>query len=622
MVNIKLVLRTFNSGILRLSCGLLIIFIFSEYSFSQPAPDMPDKDEAQNFKEEIFLRTDRDIYIIGEEVNLKIYKLNGLTEDPSNISKVVYLELLDKNNFPLRQLKVKTDYPSGFSSFILPENISSGNYLIRAYTSWMKNFSSNSFFYKTICVINPFESPDHLKIPSDKTAAAPKVAEGNIILNLTDEEGKPVTAKRAKSDESEKIKYTVSFEKPGYGSREKVRLEISATDISGNPVETDLSVSVAKKSVVNPGESSSFYIFNYEDQTVRTPEKTHLAELEGHLVSGFLRSKATDEPLGNTDLSLSFVGKAARCQFGKTVENGEFNFILKETGLNEIVIQPLSPDITGYYVELNQPFSSSFSKFKTAEFYLDSSKLEELNRVIIGMQVNNIYQPFRHKTIEESKSVLSDFYGKPENTIKMEEYIELTSLREVVKEIIPNVYTQKQSGKYDFKLINKFRGQPFENKPLVLVDGVPVYDFEKILNISSKEIERTDVINTRYFFSENVFDGIVSFITKKGNLSVLEFDNSVFRQAYEGCQKQIRFYSPDYSEPPEKEGRIADYRNTLYWEPGLHTGKDGKAEVSFFTSDETSEYTVVVEGIAPDGRKGYSTATLKVNPTSAFLVKD
>ena len=93
----------------------------------------------------------------------------------------------------------------------------------------------------------------------------------------------------------------------------------------------------------------------------------------------------------------------------------------------------------------------------------------------------------------------------------MSDYIELTSIREVVKEIIPNVYTLKQNGKYDFKLINKFRGQPFENKPLVLVDGVPVYDFEKVLNISSKDIEKADVINTRYFFSENVFDGIVSF---------------------------------------------------------------------------------------------------------------
>ena len=184
--------------------------------------------------------------------------------------------------------------------------------------------------------------------------------------------------------------------------------------------------------------------------------------------------------------------------------------------MNEIVIQPLSPDITGYYIELNQPFSSTFSKFKPVAFYLDSSKIDEINKVIIGMQINNIYEPFsQNRSCMNQIPVIPDFYGKPENTIKMADYIELTSLREVVKEIIPNVYTLKQNGKYDFKLINKFRGQPFENKPLILVDGVPVYDFEKVLSINSKEIERADVINTRYFFSENVFDGIVSFITKR-----------------------------------------------------------------------------------------------------------
>ena len=54
----------------------------------------------------IFL-TDRNIYILGEEVWFKVYKMNGLTMYPWDISKVVYLELLDKNNFPATQIKLK-----------------------------------------------------------------------------------------------------------------------------------------------------------------------------------------------------------------------------------------------------------------------------------------------------------------------------------------------------------------------------------------------------------------------------------------------------------------------------------------------------------------------------------
>ena len=593
----------------------LLTFLFSRQSYSQQLIDKTSDSDIRNFKEEIFVRTDRDIYISGEEVWFKAYTLNGLANTQDDISKVVYLELLDKNNFPLRQVKVKIEKSSGSASFILPDNISSGNYLIRAYTNWMKNFSTDEFFYRTISVINPFESIDHLKIPPDNKSSdsVNAIAGAQQQGSIYDIEGNQIIKRFSAGDNKKVINYKITLDKPVYGSRERIRMEISASDMAGNPVETSLSVSVAKSDVVNSPGVNSFYRTGSADSRIhRVDGPENLAELEGHIISGYLRLKTTDEPLKNTDISLSFVGKTARCQFSKTDDKGAFNFVVKESGLNEIVIQPLSPDISGYYIELNQPFSSIFSKFKPAEFYLDSSRLDQINKVIISMQVNNIYEPFRQTRSDESTTVIPDFYGKPESTIIMADYIELTSLKEVVKELLPNVYTLKQNGKHDFKLINKFRGQPFENKPLVLVDGVPVYDFEKVLSINSKEIEKAEIINTRYFISGNVFDGIVSFITKKANLGVMEFDNSIFRQAYEGCQVQNSFYSPDYSAAATKDKHIPDFRNTLYWKPDLQTGKDGKGEIEFFTSDESSDYEIVVEGISPDGKTGYNSASFRV----------
>jgi hypothetical protein len=617
MISFKRTTSLPESRYLTLNVSVLVMFIFllSRQLYAQQTVSNTTDIDIRNFREEIFVRTDRDIYVTGEEVWFKVYTLSGLTHTPSGISKVVYLEMLDKNNFPLRQLKVKTDNSTGSSSFIIPDNISSGNYLIRAYTNWMKNFSTDQFFYKTISVINPFESIDHIKLPPGikNSDSAVSANNGQSKYMISDDQGNKVITGNSLRGNNNKINYTITLEKPDYLPREKVKMVISATDVAGNPVESDFSVSVTKSCVVNPDMSASFYkIDHMNDKIQRANGPENLAELEGHLISGYLRFKATDEPLKKTGLSLSFVGKTARCQFGKTDEYGEFNFVVKESGMNEIVIQPLSADISGYYVELNQPFSNTFSKFKPAAFYIDSNKINEINKVIIAMQINNIYEPFRQNRSGESGTIVPDFYGKPEKTIKMADYIELTSLKEVVKEILPNVYTLKQNGKYDFKLINKFRGQPFENKPLVLVDGVPVYNFEKVLSINSKEIERADIINTRYFISENVFDGIISFITKKGNLSVMDFDNTIFRQVYEGCQGQKHFYSPDYNNITIKNNRIPDYRNTLYWEPSMNTGKDGKAEVVFFTSDESSDNTVVVEGITSDGTTGYSSVSFKV----------
>jgi hypothetical protein len=593
--------------VLFISILILADFLCSKELSSQQTEAKGVEDNVRNYYEELFLLTDRDVYITGEDVWFKVYKLNGLTHIPANISKVVYVELLDKNYFPLKQVKVNAASNSGASGFVLPDNLSSGNYIIRAYSNWMKNYSAELYFYKEISVINPFGNIENLKLNSEKVVSA----SGNY------EYGSPFQfiASGNKGGQSinrgsENINYTITLQKPEYGTRQKVKIAIKATDKSGNPVETDLSVSVAKSAVVN---STGMYILRDRDISFTSEVvPTYLPELEGLLISGLMKGRSTGEPLGKTDVSLSYVGKSARCQFGKTDENGEFHFIVKESGLNEIVIQPLIPDPAGYYVELNQSFSSTFSPLKPSDLYLDSSKIKGINNAIVSMQINNIYEPFRQIGEVKTKNGVHDFFGTPENSVKMADYIELTSLREVVKEIIPNVYTLKQNGKYDLKLINKLRGLPFENKPLVLVDGVPIYDFEKVLNINSKEIERADIINTRYFYSDIIFDGILSFITKKGNLSALEFDNSVFRQAYEACQVKKDFYSPDYSTDQLKESRIPDYRNTLYWKPDLQTMEDGKAETEFFTSDESAEYTIVVEGIAFDGRRGFASATLSV----------
>lgn len=590
-------------SIMNISLVILSFIVIDQPLFSQQTGGGNDNSSAKNFYEELFVLTDRDTYIFGEEVWFKVYKLNGLNHAPCDISKVVYLELLDKNNFPVKQIKLKSNGNSGSSVFNLPENISSGNYIIRAYTNWMKNYPVDLFFYKEITVINPFEKISNLNLPSVSQSRKTGITEVKRVSTAEENPGQ--------------VNITLTLEKPEYSKREKVRIGISATDKAGNPVVMDLTVSAVKKGILNSdrvdqfnSSSASPFIPGILNLNIDNP--LYIPELEEHIVSGFIRSKGTDEPLKKTDLSLSFVGKSARNQFCQTGNNGEFYFMVKEPGQNEIVIQPLFADISGYYIELNQPFCSTFSSLRSTQLYIDSSKLKAIDNAVISMQIYNIYKPLRKTNDYVTRTISPDFFGKPENTIIMSDYIELTSVREVVKEIIPNVYTLRQNGKYDFKLINKYRGQPFENKPLVLVDGVPIYDFEKILNINSKEIEKADIINTRYFFSENVFDGILSFITRKGDLSAMQFDNSIFRQVYEGCQTKFDFYSPDYSADSVKNGHTPDFRNTLYWNPSLSTLKDGKTESVFYTSDESAEYTITVEGITPDGKRGYSRISLVV----------
>jgi hypothetical protein len=60
-------------------------------------------------------------------------------------------------------------------------------------------------------------------------------------------------------------------------------------------------------------------------------------------------------------------------------------------------------------------------------------------------------------------------------------------------------------------------------------------------------------------------------------------------------------WSPSYSEQSSKQSRIPDFRNTLYWDPLVNCNGPEGATVSFWSSDYSSLYDVIIEGVTPDG---------------------
>ncbi|HEY9534383.1 MAG TPA: hypothetical protein VIQ77_07585, partial [Mucilaginibacter sp.] len=75
------------------------------------------------------------------------------------------------------------------------------------------------------------------------------------------------------------------------------------------------------------------------------------------------------------------------------------------------------------------------------------------------------------------------------------------------------------------------------------------------------------------------------------------------------------FYSPKYNvESPIKQ---LDYRSTVFWEPDIITDQNGKAHVSFYTSDIQSKYTVKVAGVDVNGGVGDGSVKLIPKNTAA-----
>ena len=107
-------------------------------------------------QEKLYLHLDRSFYVVGETIWFKAYDVNGASNQLMDLSKIAYLEVMDKEQNAVIQTKFSLSGGKGNGSLIIPSSVASGNYKVRCYTNWMKNFSSDYFFETTISVVNPF----------------------------------------------------------------------------------------------------------------------------------------------------------------------------------------------------------------------------------------------------------------------------------------------------------------------------------------------------------------------------------------------------------------------------------------------------------------------------------
>ncbi|MDO6390563.1 hypothetical protein Q4E40_10535 [Pontibacter sp. BT731] len=72
-------------------------------------------------------------------------------------SRVLYVELLDAKGSTLINQRLVLEDGKAQGDFLLPKNMPSGNYTLRAATNWMRNFSARQHWQEPLTVVNPNE---------------------------------------------------------------------------------------------------------------------------------------------------------------------------------------------------------------------------------------------------------------------------------------------------------------------------------------------------------------------------------------------------------------------------------------------------------------------------------
>ena len=105
-----------------------------------------------NPQEKIHLHMDKPYYALGDTIWFKAYITVGSRHQLSAMSGALYVELLDGRDSLIRELKLPVVSGTTYGDFTLDSQLQRGNYRIRAYTQWMRNFGEDYFFDRTFMV--------------------------------------------------------------------------------------------------------------------------------------------------------------------------------------------------------------------------------------------------------------------------------------------------------------------------------------------------------------------------------------------------------------------------------------------------------------------------------------
>jgi hypothetical protein len=474
-----------------------------------------------------------------------------------------------------------------------------------------------------------------------------KLGDGISHFTVFNSEKQPVCERLYFKYPEQKLEIGLTADAKEYDQRRKISININAADRDKNPSAANLSMAVYRldslqrveemdinnylwlsSDLAGTVESPEYYFsgdsadaksavdnlmlthgwrrFRWEDILGnKKPAFEFIPEYAGHIVTGKIIKKNSRLPEKNIGAYLSVPG--TRLQFKTSVSDssGNIKFEMKDFyNEGEIIVQTNNQLDSGYTVEVRNPFADNYSIKSLPEFSLSKVNEQALQSLNAGMQVQNTYSGNKIRQVRLPAVDTNTFFVKPDFAYLPDNYVRFTTMEEVLREYVMPVMVRKKNGKFHLPILDIQHKEPFEQDPMLLLDGVPVFDMDKFMSYDPLKVRKLEVVSKMYYFGNMFFPGIVNFVTYSGDLPGYELDPHATVIDYEGLQLQRDFFSPVYETKEQYKSRLPDFRNLLYWSPALKTDTKGTGTISFYSSDLPGKYAVVVQGLTADGKTG------------------
>ena len=171
----------------------------------------------------------------------------------------------------------------------------------------------------------------------------------------------------------------------------------------------------------------------------------------------------------------------------------------------------------------------------------------------------------------------------------LDDYDRFPTMEEEFVEILKGVRARKMKGgnwAVSVLLSDDVRNsKPLWGFTLVMMDGVPLFDHNQIMNYDPSMVKRVDIYPYTYKLGEITYGGAINFVTYKGTMPGISFDDNVRIYDFKGACYPLSYRGAE----------------TLVWEPLLNLEPGQTVEFDCSGARNGQTYDVKAEGVASDG---------------------
>ena len=491
---------------------------------------------AAGLVERTYVCTDRHSYVAGEDVFCSVFCFDGGSGSLSDFSSVAYVELISPEGSAVR-VKMALQDGRGAGRLRLPSTLPTGNYRLIAYTALNRNEEDMDYFRgsRVISVYN--------------------------TLSASRQESVVLDAAVAGKDHSYWAAAPAGLVMEQRG--DSLFLRNSGTECLDFCLS--LSISDALPDPEGPGLADFLEARSGDRTTLRTDAKLSIPEYEGEIVS-------IRVPAMYSGVTAVLSGPGLRNDiYSSTVDStGLVSFYTGNIyGDRDLVFELNSRDVNDdFSLEVLSPFASpELDRDGVPELHLNGSVAEDLKRRSVAMQIS------RHFGIDEymdSLQLRPDllFKGGAMTVYEMDDYTRFPTMRETIVEYVREVHIRRQDGEPVLKVVP---GKSFESyssmlggNALVLVDGVPVSEHGRVLDLNPALLRRICIYPYDVSTGSCIYSGVVNFISFRGDMAGLQFPGRVRILDFHGVTFPVTVGAA------EEDSLSPDYRYTRIWQPLLH----------------------------------------------------